>query len=93
MGWDFCTKTNQKAAKNYFCRASEILKDCTEYKDKSAWDNDEWLSIESAKADNWNIKKGDTYVKISGKWDGDFSVFRARPDIDALCHKYGLYND
>lgn len=93
MAWDFYTETNQKARRDYYCDACEILINAAEFNDELAWDPNEWEAIEKARADKWRIKKGSVYTKISGKWDGDFSKFRARPEIDKICSKYDLYDN
>jgi hypothetical protein len=46
-----------------------------------------------AKRDGFKIKKGQKYIKHVQIWCGDFSVFKARPEIDAICHKYELYEE
>ena len=46
-----------------------------------------------ARREGFKIKVGTKYVKIAQIYNGDFCTFRARPEIDELCHKYDVYQD
>lgn len=46
-----------------------------------------------AKRDGFKIKAGQKYVKVVQIWCGDFSVFKARPEIDDICKKYDIYEE
>lgn len=48
-----------------------------------------WIKAER---ENYAILPGTQYIKQRQIVDGDFFTFRARPEIDALCRKYELYN-
>ena len=50
-------------------------------------------AISKAVAEGCKILKGQRYIKVSGKREGEFAVFRARPEIDAICKKYELYRE
>lgn len=89
--WECSTTTNPVARKDYYCQACGFIRD-------SGWTEgdfgeEEWALIEKAKADGWKILKGQKYLKVSGIWDGDPSVFRARPEIDKLVQSLGWYDD
>lgn len=86
--WDFCFETIQKARKNYDCQACEWVINCLDISDLT---DEEIKLYETAKSEGFKVLKGQEYLKISGKWEGDFSVFRARPEIEKLCQKYNLY--
>ena len=47
---------------------------------------------EQAKNESFSIQPGQTYVKVEGVWDGEFTVFRARPEVHALCIKHNIYD-
>lgn len=88
MGWDLCNQTTQKAQKDYHCDACHFIQ---EYLNQGIFSFAEMRQIVKAKRNNWKIKKGEVYEKVSGKWDGDFAVFRAIPAMDALCIEHELY--
>jgi hypothetical protein len=90
MSWDFFIVTTQVARKDYKCDAAEWLGNMMCDDDFTL---DELPIIKKAESEKWKILKGTVYSKTSGKWDGDFSVFRARPELDELCLKYDLYQD
>lgn len=91
MGWELESVTQPVARKDYHCQASDWVERAgLEEADYSAED---WATIEKARAENWAIKKGTQYTKTEGKWEGEFSVFRARLDLDAICQKYGIYQE
>ncbi len=90
MGWEMVTTSEPVARKAYHCEASEWI-------DNSGWGEgdyspEDWALIEKARAENFEIKPGTQYVKVQGKWEGDFTVFRARKDLDHICHEYELYD-
>lgn len=89
MSWELANHSTPVARKEYRCEAWPFI-DNSGYVELD-FDAEEWEVIQIAKAENFKIKKGDKYVKITGKWEGDFEVFRARADLDAICHKYELY--
>lgn len=88
---DIISDTTQIAAKSYPCAACEIwLNTGYDQSDVSAGD---WLIVEGAKADNWRIHKGTKYRKIVSVDNGQFSTYRLRLDMDALCQRLNLYED
>ena len=54
--------------------------------------DDELTLYEQAKNESFSIQPGQTYVKVEGIWDGEFTVFRARPEVHALCIKHNIYD-
>lgn len=87
--WEMQTITNPVARKDYDCGASVWI-DHASY-DDAEYDEKDLQTIRKAKAENNKILKGTRYLKITGKWEGEFDTFRAREDLDAICHKYELY--
>jgi len=92
MEWDFCTITHPKARKDYPCDAWEWLSDC-DYKEFTTLTFSERKSIVKAKKNGFKIKRGDIYILCKGKFDGEFAVSRAIPELDAICKKYDIYQD
>ena len=90
MGWDVATDTQPVARKDYHCQASDWINNMMVRNDLTS---DEREAYEKAEAEGWKILKGTKYIKTDGFWDGEPSVFRARPDMDAICKKYELYQE
>lgn len=44
-----------------------------------------------ARRDKFKILKGQRYFKQVQIYDGEFVVFRARPEINDICLKYDIY--
>jgi len=89
MSWEFCTETIQKARKDYHCSASDWIDEsgmCEE-----DFDEEDWLTVQKAWDEEYKILKGTEYIKVVGRWEGEFNVFRARNDLDEICKKYELY--
>ena len=53
----------------------------------------ELRSIAQLKANNWKIKKGQTYIKQFCKQEGQTYSFYTLPDILRICIKYKIYGD
>lgn len=89
MSWEFCENTQPTANKEYRCDACEWLL----YVGADFLDEDELALYEKAKSEKFKILKGTKYDKCEGKYDGEFSVFRARPEINEICLRYEVYQD
>ena len=89
MTWNVATDTEPVARKSYRCDACDCFHSIAE---KSDLTPEEEAVYEKAAADGFKIPKGTKYFKTSSFWDGEPSVFRARPDMDAICQKYDLYD-
>lgn len=74
-----------KARKDYNCDATIYLR---EYGDYDMFTLEEMEIINNT---NGKIKKGETYRKVVGKFEGELYTFRAIPEIDDICLKYELY--
>lgn len=88
MYWDFQVNTKPVARKSYKCDAYFAIIDCMNDED---FTHDELLLIQAARADGGKILKGMRYNKISGKFDGEFAIWRAREDMQTIYRKYELY--
>ncbi len=87
--WELQKTTTQKARKDYECEASEwILNAC----DPDEFSKEDREVIEKAKSEEFMIRKGEQYTKTTGKLEGEFTTFRARLDMNAICIKYDLYS-
>jgi hypothetical protein len=88
MSANFEFVTTQVARKGYWCDASRIVLEAGDF---GAMTRADLRLLAKARRDGWKIKKGQIYVKCSGIVDGEWTTFRARPEINSLCECYGLY--
>lgn len=91
MTWECVTTEAVTARKDYPCQAMEWINSCD--LEQEDFTPEEWEQIEQARAEGNRILKGQNYLKTRGKWEGDWDTFRARPEIDAICHKYDIYQE
>ena len=89
MHWNFETESHPVATKEYHCQASDWIIAAGE--NEGDYDPEDWEIIQKARAEGWKILPGTRYLKISGLFDCDWTTFRAREDLDEICHKYDLY--
>ena len=73
----------------YWCGACEWINNTCCRDDLT---DEEKVLYDQAKSDGFKILKGMKYAKTHGFYDGEPSVFRARPEMDAICHKYDIYD-
>ena len=92
MVWDWATVTEPKASKQHHCDASEWIANTIGF-EEGAFAKEDIPAMRQAKAEGYKILKGTRYINVKGKFDGEFSVFRARKDLDAICKKYDLYEE
>lgn len=74
-----------KARKDHDCDATIYLH---ELGDCDIFTHEEMEIINNT---NGKIKKGETYYKVVGKFEGELFTFRAIPEIYDICLKYDLY--
>lgn len=87
--WDFSTTTIQRASKDYHCDASDWLQnDCIE-----DFTEEEQAIYHKAESEGFKILKGTLYTKTTGKYEGEFGVFRARIDLNNICLGSGVYDN
>jgi len=87
--WELVTITEPIARKAYLCEACQ----CVNHLSKRDVTAEEWATIQKAREEGCKILPGTSYIKIKGKYDGDFITFRARPEIDDIAQKYDCYED
>jgi hypothetical protein len=92
MSWDFFKFTEPKANKEYPCDSWSWLSNCDDI-DFSELTFSERKAIAKAKRNGFKIKPGEMYRKVEGKWDGEFTTFRAIIALDDICHKYDIYDE
>jgi hypothetical protein len=90
MSWTLANTTTQIAQKEYHCEASDWITNGGI--DERDFAPEDWKIIQDAQAEKWKILPGTRYVKTVGQWEGSWETFRAREDLDAICHKYKLYD-
>lgn len=90
MTWNFCTTETVTASKDYPCNACVWLRNADLRGELSFA---ELRKVALAKRDGWKIKKGQKYLKTTGKWDGDFDTVRSRPEIDDICRDHEVYEE
>lgn len=74
-----------KARKDYNCDATTYLH---ELGDHDIFTPEEMEIINNT---NGEIKKGNIYREVVGKFEGELFTFRAIPEIDDICLNYDLY--
>lgn len=74
-----------KARKDHDCDATIYLRECGDY------DIFTPKEMEIINNTNGKIKKGETYRKVVGKFEGKLYTSKAIPEIDDICLKYDLY--
>jgi hypothetical protein len=92
MGWDFSINSEPKARKDYACGAAEWILSAYSI-DDDEFTSDEKRILKQAELDGWKIKKGTHYLKTEGVFEGEWSVFRARPDLNQICLDHDIYQD
>lgn len=80
------------ARKTYTCNACEwivgdVVDNLHDYKFACA----ELREIVKARRNRWQIVPGQLYRKVVEVVDGDLSVWRVIPAIDAICRKHDIY--
>ncbi len=90
MEWEFSKKSTPIARKTYECDACDWL-------DNLWYENFNILSFQDKKLlvklrKNRLITPGEKYLKISGKFEGEFTIFRAKLTADYLCKKMGFWD-
>lgn len=89
MCWEVERVTYPHAKKHYQCQACEWLVNIPI--EEIELSDDERLCLDAAKADHWKILPGQKYIKIRGKFDGEWQTFRARIDVNEICKRHGIY--
>ena len=89
MGWDVASTNEPIARKTYRCDAADWIINsglC-----EGDYDPADWAVIRNAEKENYKILPGTKYINIRGLWDGEWSTFRARIELEVICQKYELY--
>ncbi len=91
MCWEVKEYSNRKAIKEYHCQAYGFINNSGLGDDD--FSPEEAATIAQAAAEDYKILPGTKYVRIRGKWEGEWITFRARIDLDDICMRYRLYED
>jgi hypothetical protein len=90
MSWDFYNNTLQVAKKDYTCDGCVwINQNLCDFIGELTFT--EKRELVRARKNKYKIIKGQTYIKTKGMWEGEFSVFRAIPTINQICHNHNIY--
>ena len=79
------------ATKLIDCNACEYVYNFMNEEIKSKLTDEELSDILKAKRNGWKIEKGQTYIRQRGLYLGIPFVSKFIPEINEICHKYGLY--
>lgn len=88
--WDFAISSEHIARKEYDCDAWPWI-DNSNFGEED-FSAEEWEKIKEAESQKFKILPGTRYLKTVGKWEGEFTVFRCRSEINEICLKHGLYD-
>ena len=80
------------ARKTYTCNACEWVSNGETWREHSLT-YAELREIAKARRNQWKIVPGQEYIKWVGIEYGEFMVWRGIPAIDAICHKYNVYDE
>lgn len=84
-------QTTPKARKEYDCMASEWVRECLP--DLSGLSFTEKRAIVNARAKNYKIEVGETYLRQVVKYDGELISCTMIPEIHAICINHDLYQE
>jgi hypothetical protein len=88
MSWSPEHVTEPIARRDYMCDACDWV---IEYIGEGIFSFKEYRLIVKIKRNGWKIKAGQKYLKLTGKYEGEWSVFRAIPEMNQLCLDHDLY--
>ena len=91
MSWDMQKVEYPFARKDYHCDAAEWINNSDLGDDE--FTVEDLALIEKARSEGFKVLKGHKYIKVSGKWEGNFEVFRARPELNQICVEYEIYDE
>jgi len=91
MTWDFSVETKPVARKDYYCEGMDWI--CNVGLGDDEYEPQDLAEINTARSEGSKILKWQRYIKVVGKWEGEFCTFRCRPEINEICKKYELYRD
>jgi hypothetical protein len=90
MSVEVLSESSPVARKEHDCMACEWLNN-SGYATEQDLTADEWAAYKLAESNKWKITKGQRYIRQNNKYDGEIYSFTAIPEINAICHKYDLY--
>jgi len=84
-------EANPKARKNHDCDACHWV--LHEGINRMGYTRPELRVLSKARKSNWQILKGDKYLRQLNRDIGDLVTFKAIPEVHKICLKYNLYPD
>ena len=81
--WDFSKVSKPVAKKDYCCDAWPWIEN--EGLGMVDLSQEELGVIEKARNEKFKILSGTKYLKVVGKWEGEFTTYRARLDLQKIC--------
>ena len=91
MSVEILSETKPKARKDYNCMACEWFNN-SGYIAEEELTKEELAAYKKAEDSNFEIKKGEEYIRQNNKYDGEIYTFRAIPEMHEICIKYDLYD-
>lgn len=85
-------ESNPIARKEHYCMACEWLNQ-DDWWHYGTLTFTELRQVVIAKRNNWKIIKGQKYLRQTVEFEGDLMVFKAIPEINAICSKYNMYEE
>jgi hypothetical protein len=80
-----------KARKHHTCDASFAFNRAGLA--KKDIDAEDWPVIERANTEGWKILPGQEYRNLTYVDGGELVTYKARLEMDAICQKYGLFDE
>jgi len=84
-------ETKPIASKDYICMACDFIFALDSF--DMGFTFSEYRKIVQARKNSYRIKKGDIYINQFNKHNDETYMFRAIPEIHAICIKYDLYQE
>ena len=88
--WEVCESSVRVARKEYDCDAWPWI-DNSGLVDED-YTEEQFLVLAEAKKQGCKILKGDKYLHVKGKFEGDWCTYRARLDLNDLCNELDLFD-
>jgi len=85
--WDLAKDSKPVARKEYKCQAWPWIDNGISFDDLDATEKE---VIEKARKEGFKILKGTRYLRVDGKWDGEFTTYRARLDLQKICDDHEI---
>lgn len=85
--WDLSTTTYPRARKRYLCDAWVWINQYMDDMDLTVYER---AAVQ--RLGRW-IMPGEVHIKVKGRWDGEWTVYRAHKELDEICTRHGLWDE